>query len=394
MSDSPDLNGKAARFDRRAFLHATVLGAGAVALAACQAPAPARAPAAAGATAGPADWQAAWDALVEAAQREGQLVLHGPPEPDTRQQLPAAFRDRFGIPVDYVNVRTSELVPKMVAEKEAGLITIDAVLTGFNSYIDVLYPAGLVADFKSLLILPETTDEALWVTDPPLYVDPEQRKLIRLFISATPLLAVNRDYVDPVSIKSAHDLLRPEFRKRIVSDDPLVAGVGSVPPAYFLGLFGEDYLRQLYTEQVVSVRDPRQRSDGLARGQYPLSLSPGSSDVQRLLDEGFPIEVLTLQDAPGYTTGGFGIGSVVEGAPHPKAAQLFANWIASREGLGVYTRTQKENGTRKDLNYAEWVPSFNIPKPGVPYLNTYTWEFKGETQPAAQRKLRDMLGGG
>jgi hypothetical protein len=30
----------------------------------------------------------------------------------------------------------------------------------------------------------------------------------------------------------------------------------------------------------------------------------------------------------------------------------------------------------------------------VPYLNTYTWEFKGETQPAAQRKLRDMLGGG
>ena len=36
--------------------------------------------------------------------------------------------------------------------------------------------------------------------------------------------------------------------------------------------------------------------------------------MQDLLDDGFPIEVLTLQDAPGYTTGGFGIGSVVDPA--------------------------------------------------------------------------------
>src|SRR5204862_1226700 len=113
-------------------------------------------------------------------------------------------------PVEYVNVRTSELVPKMAAEKQAGLITIDAMLAGLRSYLSVLSPAGLVADFKSLLILPEAADESLWVTDPPLYVDPERSRLIRLFNSTTPLLAVNREYVDPASIKMAHDLLRPE----------------------------------------------------------------------------------------------------------------------------------------------------------------------------------------
>jgi ABC-type Fe3+ transport system substrate-binding protein len=268
------------------------------------------------------------------------------------------------------------------------------MLTGLNSYIDAIYPAGLVADFKSRLLLPESTDESLWVTDPPLYLDPEGRKLFRLVNTVQPLVAVNRDYVNPASIKSAHDLLRPELRKRIVSDDPLVAGAGSVPPAYFLNLFGEEFLRQLYAEQVVSQRDPRQRADGLARGQYPVALGAGGADVQTLQDEGFPIEVITLQDAPGYTVGAFGVASIVEGAPHPKAAQLFANWITSREGVQTYTRTQREVGTRKDLNYAEWVPAFVIPKPGVHYEDTYTWEFKGQTQPAAQQKLRELLGGG
>ncbi len=46
------------------------------------------------------------------------------------------------------------------------------------------------------------------------------------------------------------------------------------------------------------------------------------------------------------------------------------------------------------LNYADWVPGFVIPKPGVRYEDTYTWEFKGHIQPAAQQKLRELLGGG
>src|SRR5438105_1802697 len=86
------------QLDRRAFLRA-LAASGAGLLAACQAPAASRpagaplpasgaaAPPAAGAGA-PADWEAQWNALVAAAKREGQLVIHGPPTPDTRQQVP------------------------------------------------------------------------------------------------------------------------------------------------------------------------------------------------------------------------------------------------------------------------------------------------------------------
>jgi len=380
---------------RRTFLRTIALGAGATALTACQPQTPTAAPQAVPPPAAPPaaqpGWQQAWDALVEAARREGQLVLHAPPTAETRQRLPAAFKDRFGITVEYVAVRSSELAPKIVAEKQAGLVSIDVAITGMSSWVDVLYPAGLVADMKPLLILPEVIDASLWVADPPLFVDPEQKKLMRLFNSASAMVAVNRDHVDPASLRTAQDLLRPELRQRIISDDPLVAGPGGLAATYFLEMFGEDFVRKLYGEQVVSNRDPRQRADGVGRGVFPVWVGAEAAPIQTLLDDGFHIEIVRLQDAPGYTSAAFGISGIIEGAPHPKAAQLFANWLASREGLEIYSRAEREVGMRKDLNYAEWVPEFTIPKPGVKYIDTYTWDFKSRVQPAAQEKLRELL---
>jgi len=333
MSRGQGLEGLSHRLGRRAFLRTALVGAGGALLGACQAPAPAAAPGSAGAPAGRAaatpagapGWQQQWDALVAAAKQEGRLILHGPPRMETRQAVTTAFQQRFGIPVEYISLRTSELAPKMVAEKQAGVVSVDAMISGIGSFADVLYPAGLLADQRSHLILPEVTDPSYWLPEPSLFIDPEQNRLLRLINSVTPILAINRDYVDPAMLRTAQDLLRPEFRGRIVSDDPLVAGSGALAPAYFLDLFGEEFVRKLYAEQVVADRDPRQRSDGLARGRYPLGLGPGTADVQALIEDGFPIEVVTLADAPGYTSGAFGVSALVEGSPRPNAARLFAN---------------------------------------------------------------------
>src|SRR4051794_31990905 len=88
----------AGRYDRRAFLR-TLAGGSAGALAACQAPppsggaaAPARAaPSPASGPADSGDWEARWQALIEAARREGGLVVNGPPTPETRRTMPEAF---------------------------------------------------------------------------------------------------------------------------------------------------------------------------------------------------------------------------------------------------------------------------------------------------------------
>src|SRR5215208_4926359 len=50
-----------------------------------------------------------WRELIEAARREGKLVLASGPTPATRQNLPRAFKDRFGIEIEYLGGRSSDL---------------------------------------------------------------------------------------------------------------------------------------------------------------------------------------------------------------------------------------------------------------------------------------------
>jgi iron(III) transport system substrate-binding protein len=398
----------ASAWPRRDFLRALTVGGGAALFGACQqappsagsGPAGAAGPATgaasppAGGAAASGDWEARWDALVEAARQEGALVLHGPPTPDTRQMVPEGFRRRFGIPVEYNGLRTSELAARMIGEKQAGLVSVDVLTTGMGTLADDLYPVGLLADIRPHLILPEVTDPSVWTLE-TLWLDPEQQKLMRLFNSSTPVLSVNRDSVDATRFQVAADLLRPEYQGKIVGDDPSIRGTGGNTAAYLYLLFGEDFIRKLYGEQLVSTRDYRQWADWLARGTYPIALGFNPAELDKLLKDGFPIDVVrNLPDLPGSTSAAFGVCALVEGAPHPNAARLFANWIASREGLEIFSRAERVPGTRKDLDYSQWVSEFAIPMPGVNYFDTYNWEFKVKQQAAAQEKVREILGSG
>lgn len=280
-------------------------------------------------------------------------MLHGPPTPDTRQMVPEAFTRRFGIPVEYNALRS----------------------------------AGL--------ILPEVTDPAVWTLDADdRFLDPEHNKLMRLFYSTTAVAALNRDYADPASIKVANDLLRPELKSKISVEDPTVPGSGANVAAYYYLVFGEPFVRKLYGEQAVSSQDNRQRADWLIRGTQPIALSLSAPEVDRTRNDGFPVQVIrSFDDAAGLTGSAFGVAALVAGAPHPNAAKLFVNWIASREGVEVFSRAERLPGTRRDVDYTPWVPEYTIPLPGVSYLDTYNWDWTARQQPAAAAKLKEILGG-
>ncbi len=203
---------------------------------------------------------------------------------------------------------------------------------------------------------------------------------------------MNREHADPASITESRDLLKPEFKGKIATDEPSVRGTGGNMAAYLYLQLGEEFVAKLYGEQTTSTRDYRQWSDWLARGAYPIALGPNPADIDILLKDGFPLHVIrSLSDVPGWTSGSFGISAIIEGAPHPNAAKLFVNWIASREGVEVLSRSERLPGTRKDVNYLEWVPDFTVPVPGVNYLDTYNWEFKARQQTIAQEKVREIL---
>jgi iron(III) transport system substrate-binding protein len=404
--------GLGARVSRRALLRTAALGGGAALLLRCQpgtppsgpggAPSGGAPPTGAGAAGGggtpgsgaATGWEARWNALVDAAKSEGTLVMSGPPTPAVRTAVPAAFKQRFGIEVEYVGGRTTELVPRLKAERLAGQYTLDAMIAGAQSLYTDIYPDQMLDPIPPILVSPEATDPSKWLAGHPWFMDPEGQYILRLANYVSSAIAVNTEYVKPGELKAYRDLLDARYRGKISVWDPIRPGSGWNSANYLLYALGEDYVQSLYQSQDVGASaDGRQLSDWMARGRYPVSLGLGPDDIERLQKDGFPIEALTdLADAPGYVTAGFGLAVLVNRAPHPNAAKLFVNWLAMKEGNEVFNRAQVLVSTRADVDNS-WAPPYIIPRKGVDYFDTYGWEFTVDgRKPEAVERLRRLTG--
>jgi ABC-type Fe3+ transport system substrate-binding protein len=341
---------------------------------------------------GGADSQKDWEELLSRAKREGKVVVKGPPDPVVRQELPAKFNARFGIVLEYIGARSSETAAKLRSERQAGLYTLDVVLGGAETMSTVLYPEGMLDPLRPALILPEVVDPSKWKAGKLWFIDPEERYIFRLFNDLTAILYLNTAHVKPGEIKTFRDLLDPKWKGKIAAYDPTVPGTGSSTAAFLHALFGEEFVKRLYVDQqpVIS-RDARQLTDWLARGTYPIALDAREEQVDRLRKEGIPLLTVTqLADAPGAVSGRSGLVALINKAPHPNAAKLFINWIASKEGLDVYARSQLASTTRNDIDESHLSPE-SVPKPGVRYFDNYDWEVTVKGKPYISKRLRELM---
>jgi ABC-type Fe3+ transport system substrate-binding protein len=134
-------------------------------------------------------------------------------------------------------------------------------------------------------------------------------------------------------------------------------------------------------------------ADWMARGTYPISLGLTTEEVERLRRDGFRITARRdFADASGIVTAGFGLVMLLEPAPHPNAAKLFVNWIASKEGCETYNRAQLAVSTRTDVDHS-YAPDYTMPAPGVEYFDTYDWDFTVNSRaPEEINRLRRLTG--
>ncbi|HLH24780.1 MAG TPA: extracellular solute-binding protein [Chloroflexota bacterium] len=388
------------RLGRRALLRLAALGGGAALLGGCQAPAPGAPPPATSPPAPPAgtatgaDWERQWADLIEGARREGTVVFSGPPTPEVRAQVAARFKDRFGVDVEYLGGRRGDLLTRLRSERAAGLYTVDVVVGGAQTIVVEFYPEGMIDPLRPVLIHPEVTDPAHWKLGRLWFIDPDDTYALRLVNNVQPVLGINTTRIQPGEITSPQDLLNPKYKGLIAQDDPTVSGSGSNTAAFLQVTFGEDFIHRLYGDQQVGfTRDRRQLADWLGRGTYPIVLNPTPSDVLGPLQrDGFPVAVVTsLPGLPGSMTAGSGIAILLNRAPHPNAARLLINWLASREGLEVYARAEHSVPLRNDID-PTWVESYEIPQPGVEYFDTFGWEFSKLERAPISEKIKSWRG--
>jgi len=108
--------------------------------------------------------------------------------------------------------------------------------------------------------------------------------------------------------------------------------------------------------------------------------------------EGFPVvAVFNLAEVPGRLSSAHGHVALVNRAPHPNAAKVFVNWIASKEGLEVYARAKLASPTRNDIDES-FLPAEYIPRPGVSYFDNDAWDFVVGENLKVRKRLKEILG--
>jgi ABC-type Fe3+ transport system substrate-binding protein len=339
------------------------------------------------------DSNARWNQLVTAAKKEGKVVVIGPPDPRVRQEVPAAFNARYGITVEYIGGRGSETAAKLRSERTAGVYTVDVAFGGSDSMATVYYAEKMLAPLRPELIDPDVVDPSKWKRGSLWFSDPEQLYVLRLFNTAGPIVYINTQHVKPGELRSSRDLLDPKWKGKISAHDPTISGSGVGQATRFYLQFGEDFVRQLYVDQKPTIaRDRRQLTDWVARGTYPISLDGEDDQLERLRKEGLPIEaVYKLEDMAGTLSSGIGQMGLLDHAPNPNAAKLFANWIASKEGLEVFARARGEAPTRSDIDASAFLPPQIIPDPGARYIDVHDWTVAVAERKKVMAMMQQML---
>lgn len=286
-------------------------------------------------------WQLQWQKTLEAARKEGQVVVYGPAGSDARKALADAFQQTYGINVEYQGGRGTERIVKMKAERDAGQYLVDIHIGGLTTPLVSLKPIGALDPISSALILPEIKEPKYWQEGKIPWFDKEQNFLPALYRGRTSV-SINTNAVKPGEIKSYKDFLNPKWKDNIILDDPRGTGPGQQLFTFFLlhRDLGPQFIRAL-GKQGLFVTDNRTiQRDNLAHGKKAILLGGAESVMETAIEKGLPVAHLTTKELKEGGQLAFG-GSVLElinKAPHPNAAKVYVNWFFSREGQTLIAR--------------------------------------------------------
>ncbi|MGH7847411.1 MAG: ABC transporter substrate-binding protein [Candidatus Binatia bacterium] len=337
-------------------------------------------------------WEKEWKDTLAKARQEGKVVVATSPDPVMRE-ISSRFKERFGIAVEHLAGRSSQLASRLRSERQAGVHTVDVFMGGIQTVATILYREKMLDPLKPALLLPEVTDPKKWKNGKVWFVDPEEKYVARPFSNISGLLHINADIVKPGELTTAKDLVNPKWKGKISTEDPTTPGSGSNTAARIYAQMGEEFMKKLYIDQKPAItRERRQLTDWLARGTYPISFGAHDSDVNKMKKEGFAIkEVYGFPDMPPALTGSPWQLVLMGGAPHSNAAKVFVNWMLSKEGLEIYARGERAVTLRNDVDESFLLPE-QIPQAGINYFDTYEWEWTVSGKEKVRLRLKEILG--
>ena len=272
-------------------------------------------PIAAGAQAPAGASDAEWARVIEAAKKEGTVVFYFAAQGSPLQpKIIKAFEAKYGIQVQGLNGRASEIRERIRTEQSSGRFLGDVTMNGHTtlSLMDEDQSFAPIGDIPNRANLVDKFARSANLT--PVHVQ-------------TYGILVNTKLVKPEDEpKSWKDLLNPRWKGKILSDDVRALGGGSVLFFTTEEAFGRQYNEALAAQAPVFSRDIANDEKRTARGEYPIYIPELTSYAIQLT--GLPIHFVVPTEGVPYVLYDL---AVLKNPPHPNAARLLINYFLETE---------------------------------------------------------------
>lgn len=320
--------------------------------------------------------QSQWNEIVEAAKREGTVVVVGPQGNETREALTLGFQKKYPeIKVEHSSAAGAQLPPKLLAEQKAERYSVDVLVQGTTTVINGLIPVKAVVPIQPYLVGPNSRDPAPWFNKKFSYADEAAQYNFVMSVYILPPFVFNPNLVAANDINAWKDLLAPKWKGKLVMRDPRLAGGGlAIATLWYANpKLGKEFIQKIFTAQELALsRDDRQLLDFVGQAKYPIAIGPSEVLAKEWIGKGLPVRQMNpeaLQEGA-LTTAGNGALSIPKNPPHPNALKVYLDYLLSKEGQTEWSKAIGFASLRQDVP-RDHVAKYLIPKEGVQYLESH-----------------------
>jgi ABC-type Fe3+ transport system substrate-binding protein len=294
------------------------------------------------------EWKQDWDKTVAQANEEGRLTMAIASGEVWRKEV-MRFQEAYPkIRLEMTTASGRDFWPRFIKEREAGQYLWDLRVGSSDAQQYALKQKGNFQSIRSLLLLPEVSDENIWYGGfDGLFLDNEKKFFLGFSAVATPLGYFNKKLLgDSFAVGDIDD---PKWAGKISLADPR-GGAGVANVAVLYKRYGPDFVRKLLVDQKpVITTISRQQVEWLLSGRYPIAFGVQNATLIDMRDNGGDISAVgTLSGQEKWTTSTGGL-SVPTKNPHPAATTVFVNWILTRSVQEHLMKAVELNSRRKDV---------------------------------------------